>query len=135
NLVRDLEDALLYRRGILRAGGRRSTRRADPKRPGLGTGRERRASSRGPTCRGGLDIESAAPSVSGAAALWASPAVLWNRSDQGKTAVGACPGGGIPDRARNRRDADDLHDLQRHLAHHSVDRLVGASRVRLSGGS
>ena len=45
------------------------------------------------------------------AARWRSPFVLWNRGGPRPAAVGARPGGRVPDRPCDRRDVDDFCNL------------------------
>ena len=86
--------------------------------------------------RGALGFDRLAQSLPGAAARWRSPFVLRNRGGARQTAVGARSGSRLPDRIRDRRDADDLCDLQRHLASGgALDGIVGDATLGAKGGN
>ena len=112
DLVRHRAHGLVHRRDFLRPGdrptslvGRSGSRRC--------RGRWRpRVCRRCPAYRGAFDLDRSAQSLSGAAARWGSPFVLWIEAIRGQAAVGAGAGSGISHRFRDRGDVDDLCNLQ-----------------------
>ncbi len=111
NLVRGGAHLLLYRRRVQRTRGGRSGRRSAADRTDFRAGRHhwpRRTDP--PDCRS-LDLDRPPQPVSGAAARWRSPSVLCGGGGAGTSAVGACAGGGIPNRAGAGADVDGFCDL------------------------
>ena len=135
NLVRGRAHAFLYRGRHLGSRSRGPTRWPDSNSSGLRVRWRRKGLP-------SLFSLAAVLSVSigllnlfpGAAARWRPPLVLRNRSGQGRAAIGARSGGRVSHRARDRRDADDLRNLQRHSAsRRPMDGIVGSTSWGVRG--